>query len=198
MKKLDYAPQHEDGHGSAEHRRLRKVAIKIVSPHEPSETATNICSQSWNHQAVVPYEQHNLNSDSCGSRQNRSEKTSFDQPERSLENTIVSPTRSANVMESNVTFRARGAPRALTFSPRSLQAAANGVERDQMIGALKDMDTPMELDDEKLDDDDQADDLLEEELLALQEEELKGKKIHENSGSSRALARREDAKPSQS
>ncbi|CAH8388605.1 unnamed protein product [Eruca vesicaria subsp. sativa] len=125
------------------------------------------------------------------SKHNNKEEPSYVHPKTRSGSTIVSPLRSSHVMEINVTKRVKGATRALTFSPNSLQVDINGMEGDQMIGTLNDMETTMDMDDEKLDYGDQDDDLLGEELLALQEKEQKGKESRAYSGASSGLTRRD-------
>lgn len=70
---------------------------------------------------------------------------------------------------ANVTVR--GLARTLTFSPASLQVELNGLENDQMIGALEDMEIVEQQDDAMMECEVQDDDLLGEDLIAIEASE---------------------------
>ncbi|CAH8359595.1 unnamed protein product [Eruca vesicaria subsp. sativa] len=171
--------------GGQEHGRAKRIASAIVSPHGPTNVTATLEVTNQPHVNVVPYEQQGLHR---SSNRNSKEALSTNHPKPWLKSTIVPPLPSSQEMDTNVTKRVKGAPRALTFSPNSLQADINGQEGDQMIGALNDMETTMDMEEEKLDYGEQDDDLLGEELMALQETERKDTESHKYSGSSSSSA----------
>ncbi|CAH8283991.1 unnamed protein product, partial [Eruca vesicaria subsp. sativa] len=174
---------HHTGSLSSNRSRYEEIGTQVSQrTRSPTPTDPN---------DVVPYDQHATNGASSVSRSHREMGNSNDQKTRRLASTIVSPTRSSQALDTNVTVRAKGATRALTFSPQSLQVDLNALENDQMIDALNEMDPAAQPESEMLECDDQGNDLLGEELMALQEEELRAA-----SDTSRAKGQRHEAKPS--
>ncbi|KAG2275869.1 hypothetical protein Bca52824_058424 [Brassica carinata] len=86
---------------------------------------------------------------------------------RRLASTIVTPSHQLPPQEENITFRGKNVALALTFSP---QAASGGVENDQVIGALEDMEILDTTDAGMMDCDAQDDDLLADEVMDMEEQ----------------------------
>ncbi|KAJ4902413.1 Uncharacterized protein Rs2_16364 [Raphanus sativus] len=83
-----------------------------------------------------------------------------------LASTIVTPTATSTDQLANVTIRSLA--RTLTFSPASLQVELNGLENNQIIGALEDMEIVEQQDDGTMECEIQDDDLLGDELMAIE------------------------------
>lgn len=81
---------------------------------------------------------------------------------------LLQPPLSSDQLD-NVTIR--GFARTLTFSPASLQVELNGLENDQIIGALDDMEIVEQHDGGMMECEVQDDDLLGEDLMAIKASE---------------------------
>ncbi|KAF2533915.1 hypothetical protein F2Q70_00031259 [Brassica cretica] len=120
---------------------------------------------------IVPYEQSSpIRYDALnGSIDHQGIRSGDGKTAKRLASTIVTPSRSGHDMEENVTKRAKGLTRSLSFTSLSEQAPAATDGDNQIIGSLNDMDIEDQQEEEEMECDVPDEDLLGLELREMED-----------------------------
>ncbi|KAG5400261.1 hypothetical protein IGI04_014868 [Brassica rapa subsp. trilocularis] len=120
---------------------------------------------------IVPYEQSSpiRNDGMNGPIEHQGIRSGDGKTAKRLASTIVTPSRSGHDMEENVTKRAKGLTRSLSFTSLSEQEPAATDGDNQIIGALNDMDIEDQQEEEVMECDAPDEDLLGMELKEMED-----------------------------
>ena len=120
---------------------------------------------------IVPYEQSSpiRNDELNGPIEHQGIGSGDGKTAKRLASTIVTPSRSGHDMEENVTKRAKGLTRSLSFTSLSEQGPAATDGDNQIIGALNDMDIEDQQEEEVMECDTPDEDLLGMELKEMED-----------------------------